>query len=391
MKNYLVLPILLLLAACGGSDSNPTPSTQLPSNPSTPPPAPPKPAVESDYYPLVNQLHLSYFGSAADYYGLRASGGRYLADKLPLTAKELQTAFASNAAASAAVAAFATSQISAQFYAGGNEAVVEKVFNTLFSRQPGAVEKAQWLSKLNGGELTRNNLPLAILNSAAGTDADLLAKKASLAAAYNGAQSAPPQALEVWPQYDASRRLLAAVELDADETLFVPLGKAAARRFEGDYYAPPASSPTGTIAGFSAYKFLPASVLMCTTHANMSRLADYLVSAKAVALTEAAGLAKQQFSIWHEACTSVGSGRSFAFDDGGNATLTIGESVARFSAAQIGKALKGEAIPDPTFKRSVKFQAYSIAKADGGKAYLLVERAVADGGTTEFLTAWFLK
>ncbi|UMR28431.1 hypothetical protein MJ904_14810 [Massilia sp. MB5] len=53
--------------------------------------------------------------------------------------------------------------------------------------------------------------------------------------------------------------------------------------------------------------------------------------------------------------------------------------------------MQGQAIADATFKRSVKFQAYSIAKADGSKAYLLVERAVGEGGSTEFLTAWIQK
>ncbi len=347
-------------------------------------------AVESDYYPLVNQLYLTYFGAAADYYGLRAFSAENLNNKLPLTAKELEVVLASNPAAAKTVGSFADSQMSAQFYSGANDIVIEKAFSTLFRRSPDAAEKAKWLAKLNGGEVSRRYLPLAILNSATGSDKDLLAKKTALAAAYIAASLAPPQTLELWEQ-ETSRALLAAVELEADETLFTPLAKAALRRFEGEAYGPILPPPPGTVYGFSSYKFLPASVLMCATNAKKSRLVDYLVSAKAVAISEAAGLAKQKFSIWHEDCVSISNDRSFAFDDVGNATLTIGASIAKFTADQVSQALKGKAITDPTFKRSVKFQAYSIAKADGSKAYLLVERSVGEGGSTEFLTAWILK
>ncbi|AKU21963.1 hypothetical protein ACZ75_11285 [Massilia sp. NR 4-1] len=309
---------------------------------------------------------------------------------LPLTAKELEAALVSNPTAAQVVNSFADSQISTQFYSGSNELVIEKVFSTLFGRTPDAGEKAKWLAKLNGGEVSRRYLPLAILNSAAGSDKDLLAKKAALAAAYIAASSAPPQTIELWEQ-ETSRALLATVELEADETLFTPLAKAAVRRFETEAFAPILPPPVGTIYGFSSYKFLPGSVLMCATKARKSRLVDYLVSAKAVAISEAAGLAKQKFSIWHEDCVSINNGRSFAFDDGGNATLTIGTSIAKFTADQVSQALQGQAIADATFRRSVKFQAYSIAKADGSKAYLLVERAVGEGGSTEFLTAWIQK
>ncbi|UTY55708.1 hypothetical protein [Massilia sp. erpn] len=416
MKLAFTCFISLLLAACGGSGGGPaapqslsatagtpvppspaspvapaptvpvTPSTSVPPNPAGPSTLP-SGVVESDYYPLVTQLHLSYFGGAADYYGFTYFSKRYLIDGMPLSGKELEAALPGNERVAEAVSVFAKSPISGAFYSGTEEAQLEKMFRTLFNRAPDSTEKAKWRTRLETGQLDRNHLPLALMNSAAGADLQVLGKKLALSGAYSLALSIPPQPMESW-QYDASRSLLAAVDQAADETLFAPLAQAAARRFESEAYAPPAPPPPGSSHGFSSYKFLPAAVLMCATKAGKSSVADYLVAGKAVPIREAAGLAAQRFAVLREDCPLTSSGRSFSFDAAGNATLTTPAASVQFAAAQVSQALKGEAMVDTVFKRSVKLQAYSVATADGGKAYVLIEKSLANGTAEETLAAW---
>lgn len=134
---------------------------------------------------------------------------------------------------------------------------------------------------------------------------------------------------------------------------------------------------------------------MAGTGTSSNKSTDVLVTNGATAITSASGLANQRFSFYREDCFQGGTNpptfsQSLTFDANGNAALTDSSGTKNYSAAAITGALNGQAIFDAASGKYTVFHAYSFAKQDGSKAYVIVEHdaPALTGFTKAVLATW---
>jgi hypothetical protein len=167
----------LLLASCGGNGQQAQAPVAIPAPavPSTPP------AVDSAAYEnLVQQLYIAYFGRPADPAGLASDAQSLSAANAPKTIDGLYAAYSSDLSVRTLVASFANSRESIQLYKTGSNlahGMVHTVYDNLFSHAPDAAGADYWAGLQKDGRVNGANLPLAILASAKGGDAELMARK----------------------------------------------------------------------------------------------------------------------------------------------------------------------------------------------------------------------
>ena len=161
--------LALSLAACGGgSDYNaatpPQSKTQLAARKVAL--ADTQPHAPTDYYQVVQQLYISYFGRPADTSGLSNFATQLSQLNAPTDIQELNTAYNTNSSIRALIDSFGNSDESQALYSGDNAAFVIAIYNNLLSRAPDAEGQAYWVGNINSGVLTRANASLSIMAGA---------------------------------------------------------------------------------------------------------------------------------------------------------------------------------------------------------------------------------
>ncbi|HEU4851648.1 MAG TPA: FKBP-type peptidyl-prolyl cis-trans isomerase [Telluria sp.] len=188
-KTALACAITVLLAACGEGTGTQTRNPAFAGTVGTAPAQPTQSATAAlaEYYPAVQSIYLAYFGRPADPAGREFFAGQLQAQNSPTAIAAINTATSTNASIKAIVDVFSTSQESQDLYGGDNGAFIDAVYQSLFSRAPDSDGKAFWVNALNSGAMTRASAALQIMVSALGTDVDIIAKKASVAANFTAA------------------------------------------------------------------------------------------------------------------------------------------------------------------------------------------------------------
>lgn len=167
---------LAFLAGCGGS-ALPEKATQQHAS------AQVAAAVHAatDYYPLIQQIYLAYFGRPADPAGLDYFAKQYMAAGAPVDLADATRAYDSNPAVRDLVDSFSNSQESQDLYGGDNAAFVTAIYRNLFSRAPDDAGLAYWTNVLDKKIVTRANAAVTIMAGAQLSDTVTVVNKGTFA------------------------------------------------------------------------------------------------------------------------------------------------------------------------------------------------------------------
>jgi hypothetical protein len=122
-----------------------------------------------DYFPLVQQLYIAYFGRAADPGGLNNFAAQLLQLNSPTDIQQMTDAYNNNSGIRALIDSFGNSDESkALFGSGDNAAFVTIIFQNVLGRTPDptAAGFLFWANALNGGGLTRSDASMSIMAGA---------------------------------------------------------------------------------------------------------------------------------------------------------------------------------------------------------------------------------
>jgi hypothetical protein len=227
IKTITFSVLAIALAACGGGNSPETAAQQ------------PKMAASvrlgaqassaTDYYPLVQQLYISYFGRPADSAALVNFAAQMVQLDAPPGIRDLTGAYDSNASIKTLIDSFGTSAESAALYSGDNEAFVTAIFTNVLGRSPAAAGKAFWIGALDAGTLTRANASLAIMSAALVNtsdqgllDAKLINNRVTVSQAFTSALNSDTRVNAYKGKTAAAtvRAMLASVGATTDTTAF---------------------------------------------------------------------------------------------------------------------------------------------------------------------------
>lgn len=182
----LVCLAALCLSSCGGDQNAPSPlqaSSQSKSSRSE--------RQASEYYPLVQQLYVGYFGRPADPGGLEFYAGHYLRAGAPTAMVGLSQAYSSNPAVKILIDSFGESKESKDLYPGDNSAFLVAIYTNLFGRMPDPGGLAYWSGELDRKTITRANTVVSIMAGAQGLDIDTIRSKREVADAFTANLSTP--------------------------------------------------------------------------------------------------------------------------------------------------------------------------------------------------------
>ncbi|SFC56561.1 DUF4214 domain-containing protein [Massilia yuzhufengensis] len=172
---------LLLLAACGNSSQDSTgtqQSRQLSVGVTAAAP------VAADYYRVVQQIYVGYFGRPADVGGLDWHAKVLLAAGAPTDIAGIARAYDSNAALRAEIDSFGTSAESAALYPGDNGQFIDALYRNLFGRAADEGGKAFWANALDQKLMTRASAAIQLMSGAGGADVTIIGNKTSVASAF---------------------------------------------------------------------------------------------------------------------------------------------------------------------------------------------------------------
>jgi hypothetical protein len=183
MKKILSLLCALLLASCGGNDS------QSPAQPQVMQGSQARMsgatgAAASDYYQMVQHIYVAYFGRPADPAGMEFFAQGFLNAQADTNLHATANMYNTNAQVKALIEVFSGSAESQALYPGDNSTFIDAVYANLLNRTPDAAGKAFWVDALNKNAMTRANAAVIIMSSALGDDATLIARKVQAAAMF---------------------------------------------------------------------------------------------------------------------------------------------------------------------------------------------------------------
>lgn len=195
-KRSTILLSGVLLAACGGGgdagQSAPAPkfAASIQSTVTQ--------QAVTDYYPVVQQLYISYFGRPADVSGLQNFSQQLTQLNAPSDLQGLTSDYEKNTAIRALIESFGSSDESKALYSGDNDTFVAAIFQNVLGRAPNAEGKAFWVDAISSGRLTRANASLALTagalvnTSAQGLlDGKLVRNRQQLGSAFTSALDTP--------------------------------------------------------------------------------------------------------------------------------------------------------------------------------------------------------
>lgn len=184
----------------------------------------------ADYYPLVQQLYVAYFGRPADKLGLENFATALSNNGAPTTAAGLSAQYnAGNGTVRALVDQFGTSAESNALYTGDTLNFVNAIYQNLFNRSADVAGLTFWANAINTGALSRGNAALSIAAGAASNtsaqgviDAAIVANKITVATHFTDAINTAPELLAYVGNAAAAtaRAMLAQVTNTTDTTTF---------------------------------------------------------------------------------------------------------------------------------------------------------------------------
>lgn len=154
-----------------------------------------------DYYGVVQQLYISYFGRPADYFGLRNFADQLEAMDAPTDYEELAAAVeaGNNAGLTALVRSFNTSEESIALYGNDNSQLgmsrfVAAIYQNVLGREADPEGFDFWTKALANGEVTKANAAASITAAALkleGEDAQTVQNKLAVATAFTDSLDTP--------------------------------------------------------------------------------------------------------------------------------------------------------------------------------------------------------
>lgn len=203
-----------LTAGCGGD---------APDGAAPPPSAAPVrtlagvPVTRQDHEAAVQRLYLAYFGRAADPGGLDFYTGVSQRMQLVADTGALFWRYGADPGVRSVLDSMAQSPEAALLYASDHKATVTTMYRNLFNREPDSGGLAFWSGLLERGVLTRGQVPVALLSTAAFEDLAMFDRKAAVATAFTAALDTPERAAHYSGEaaVAALRTVLAKVELNA--------------------------------------------------------------------------------------------------------------------------------------------------------------------------------
>ena len=157
----------IVLAACGGGSESSQPAAapmRLAAVQATT-----AQVTAEDYFPMVQQLYIAYFGRAADPVGRNNFAAQLLQFNAPTDIQQMTDAYNHDNRIRALVDSFGTSDESkALFGSGDNAAFVTVIFQNVLGRTPDPTSSGFlfWENALNGGGLNRSDASMSIMAGA---------------------------------------------------------------------------------------------------------------------------------------------------------------------------------------------------------------------------------
>ena len=160
----------------------------------------------ADYYPIVQELYMSYFGRPADPRGLENFAAKLDALGAPTDPTEMVAALVSPAGQNTALKTFINSSFStsdeskALYTSNDNLLFVNQIYKNVLNRDGDREGLLYWTNKLDNHEVSRENAALAILEGALNNttpqgieDAKLVAVKVEIAQHFTDAIDTGPE------------------------------------------------------------------------------------------------------------------------------------------------------------------------------------------------------
>jgi len=185
-----------------------------------------------DYFPMVQQLYIAYFGRAADPVGRNNFAAQLLQLNAPTDIQQMTDAYNNDGRIRALVDSFGTSDESkALFGAGDNAAFVTVIFQNVLGRTPDPASSGFlfWENALNGGGLNRSDASMSIMAGALANttpqgliDGKLVNNRVAVASAFTAALDTDIKinAYSGAPAAALVRSMLASVDANTDVAAF---------------------------------------------------------------------------------------------------------------------------------------------------------------------------
>lgn len=266
MKTFVpAASLALLLAACGGADTDTT---------STPARAPlamrsgdAMPAA-ADYTQLTQSLYVGFFGRPADVSGLEYWNKIFSDKVLPHDFSAWVAGYGVNPDITSVLDAMVNSVESQDLYVSNNASYINAVYANGFNRYAEASGREFWGGLIDRRIITRAQGVLSIFGGAQGGDAQILAKKAQAATIFTTLLSGPGNeslsaAYASGTYSDGVRELLGRITATTDMDAFraeietfvsqMSGGSLIVRRYVGFHYLQDVTNQPLYAAGFSYY------------------------------------------------------------------------------------------------------------------------------------------
>lgn len=174
-----------LLAACGGAVDEPVQPARTATG---------VPVSQADHERVAQQLYLAYLGRAADPGGLAFFAGASRDAQLPMDMGAMYWRYGVEPSVRQVLDSLADSPEAFALYSGEHAAAVTAMYRNLFNRDPDPGGLAFWSGALARGDLTRGQVPVALLAGAALSDLQIFDRKTDVAAAFSAALNTPERA-----------------------------------------------------------------------------------------------------------------------------------------------------------------------------------------------------
>ncbi len=226
-KRSTILLSGILLAACGGGGDSGQ-SAPAPKYAATIQSTVTQQAV-TDYFPVVQQLYISYFGRPADASGLQNFSSQLTLLNASSDLQGLTSDYEKNTAIRALIDSFGNSDESKALYSGDDGTFIAAIYQNVLGRAPNAEGKAFWVDAISSGRLTRANASLALTagalvnTSAQGLlDGKLVRNRQQLGSAFTAAldTQAKSAAYSGKAAAAAARSMLSSIGADSSSTGF---------------------------------------------------------------------------------------------------------------------------------------------------------------------------
>lgn len=264
MKTFVpAASLALLLAACGGADTDTT---------STPARAPlamrsgDAMPTAAEYTQLTQSLYVGFFGRPADVSGLEYWSKIFSAKVLPQDFPAWIAGYGVNPDITSVLDAMVNSVESQDLYVSNNASYINAVYANGFNRYAEASGREFWGGLIDRRTITRAQAVLSIFGGAQGGDAQILVKKAQAAAIFTNLLSGPGnESLRVayasGNYSDGARELLGRITATTDMEVFraeiaafvsqMTAGSLVVRRYVGYHYLQDVTNQPLYAAGFS--------------------------------------------------------------------------------------------------------------------------------------------